>query len=479
MMVVPVVHLLNVLVLVVVAAVADVLPAADPVAGIGHGVGDWRVGLSPAPDSWIPADGGAILEMAPLPFRATPRKRTAPRAGVATQGGGMWRWRKAQVSQGWSWQEPDELKIGRTHAARPSVARSATRAGKHVAATRSLTVAEGRRAGQAGAAAVAAVIGQLHRGVVGRTGACYLLQRQGESRAKGVSRSAGLAVWQGNQGCRVVSVHHLLDDVEVDQDVIAPVGFGFRLGRRERYPQTPLPYLGTKRGQTLRSLWLLAGATNSSPVAGCPAAGRDQLPAAERRPAEEGLEHSNRRTAQREKGFALQPVGPRCLQRATSNPQRQRIPSWAGLAAKTRAEGETPRFLRRETWQSLTTHILSAFPAALHSPCAPHRRKHSVIFNKVAQKFSNRHSVPLRARRRNRPQVSASRIRDGRLALGRMALDVPEAYRRRLVRPCRSRRCWRQTPTGSGRVSPMTSELRSGLVAKMQLLNGGDARRDG
>ena len=82
MMVVPVVHLLNVLVLVVVAAVADVLPAADPVAGIGHGVGDWRVGLSPAPDSWIPADGGAILEMAPLPIGANPRKTQCAQGGV-------------------------------------------------------------------------------------------------------------------------------------------------------------------------------------------------------------------------------------------------------------------------------------------------------------------------------------------------------------------------------------------------------------
>ena len=96
-------HLLEMVV--VVAVDADVLPAADPVAGIGHGVGDWRVGLSPAPDCWIPADRYAMLEMAPLPFRATPRKRTAPRAGVATQRAGLGSSRSAQLGQGWNWRK--------------------------------------------------------------------------------------------------------------------------------------------------------------------------------------------------------------------------------------------------------------------------------------------------------------------------------------------------------------------------------------
>ncbi len=73
-------HLLDVVV--VVAAVTDLLSAADPVAGIGHGVSDWRVGLSPAPDCWIPADRYAMLEMAPLPIRAIPRKTKCAQGGV-------------------------------------------------------------------------------------------------------------------------------------------------------------------------------------------------------------------------------------------------------------------------------------------------------------------------------------------------------------------------------------------------------------
>ena len=101
--------------------------------------------------------------------------------------------------------------------------------------------------GQVEAAAVAAVVGQLRRSFVERAGACYLLRLQDVGRAKGVSRSAGLPVWQGYPGCRVVSVQHLLDAVVVDQGVIAPVGIGFRLGRRERNPPTPQPGLGTTR----------------------------------------------------------------------------------------------------------------------------------------------------------------------------------------------------------------------------------------
>ena len=113
------------------------------------------------------------------------------------------------------------------------------------------------------AAAVAAMVGQLRRSVEERAGAVQSLQRQCESGAKGVCRSAGLAVWQGNPGCRVVSVNHLLYDVDVGQGVIAPAGFGFRLGRRERKPQTPQPGLGTKRDQSHRPLQPLAGAINS------------------------------------------------------------------------------------------------------------------------------------------------------------------------------------------------------------------------
>ena len=110
---------------------------------------------------------------------------------------------------------------------------------------------------------MAAVVGQLRRSVIWRAGTGYLLQQQSEGRAKGVSRSAGVAVLQEDPGCRVVSVHHLLDDVDVDRSVIAPAGFGFRMGRRERYPQTPQPGLGTERDQSHRPRHPSARAINS------------------------------------------------------------------------------------------------------------------------------------------------------------------------------------------------------------------------
>ena len=134
--------------------------------------------------------------------------------------------------------------------------------GNRVAATSARPVVDDRPR-QVEAAAVAAVLGQLRRSVEERAGAVQALQRQGESRSKGVSRSAGFAVWQENPGCRVVSVHHLLDDVDVYRSAIAPAGFGFRLGRRERNPQTPQPGLGTQRDQSLRTLRPSAGAINS------------------------------------------------------------------------------------------------------------------------------------------------------------------------------------------------------------------------
>ncbi|MDE2780770.1 MAG: hypothetical protein OXI91_14005 [Chloroflexota bacterium] len=101
------------------------------------------------------------------------------------------------------------------------------------------------------------MVGQLRRRFEERAGAVQALQRQGESRAKGVSRSAGLAVWQENPGCRFVSVHHLLDDVMVDvgQGSFVPAGFGFGLGRRERNPQR------------LSLVWERSGINRSAPAA--------------------------------------------------------------------------------------------------------------------------------------------------------------------------------------------------------------------
>ena len=267
-------HLLDVVV--VFAVDADVLPGADPVAGIGHGVSDWRVGLSPAPDCWIPAGRYAIMEMAPLPIPATPRKaqcaqgrvhrvRPARGEGALRQGSGDAtgnsgcgagaRHSSARAGVGGNWGAENlrerTLPSRRSRRWQPCCDRS-----------RPVRV-NYDWPGQVEAAAVSAVVGQLRRSVLERTGACYLLQRQGEGRAKGVSRSAGVAVLQEDPGCRVVSVHHLLDDVDVDRSVIAPAGFGFRLGRRERNPQTPQPGLGTQRDQSLRPRHPSAGAINS------------------------------------------------------------------------------------------------------------------------------------------------------------------------------------------------------------------------
>jgi len=85
MMVVVVDYLLAVFVLIVVAAVADLLSVAIPVDGIGHGVGDWRVGLHPAHDSWIPADRYAILEIAPFACPSHPAQ-DAMRPGWCSAG---------------------------------------------------------------------------------------------------------------------------------------------------------------------------------------------------------------------------------------------------------------------------------------------------------------------------------------------------------------------------------------------------------
>ena len=55
-------------------------------------------------------------------------------------------------------------------------------------------------AGHVERAAVAAVVQQLRRSAEERAGAWHLLQRQDEGKAKGVSRSAGVAGMAGKSG---------------------------------------------------------------------------------------------------------------------------------------------------------------------------------------------------------------------------------------------------------------------------------------
>jgi len=139
--------------------------------------------------------------------------------------------------------------------------------GNRVAATSARPVVDDRP-GQREAAAVAAVVGQLRRRLEERAGAVQALQRQGESRAKGVSRSAGLAVWRENPGCRDVSVCHLLDVVIVDvyQDNFVPAGFGFRPGRRERNPRRHS--LGWERSGINRTAPSVRWQERSTPASG-------------------------------------------------------------------------------------------------------------------------------------------------------------------------------------------------------------------
>ena len=189
-----------------------------------------------------------------------------PGSGAVAAKGGYGKWGRAQASRRCRcWQRP----CGEESASRlPGGQVFCDRAtGNRVASASARPSLGNDWPGRVEAATLAAVVGQLRRRFEERAGAVQSLQRQGESRAKVVSRSAGVTVWQGNPRCRVVSVHHLLDAVvvDVDRSAIAPAGLDFRLGRREHNhnSQTPQPGLGTKRGQTLRPLRSAAGETSS------------------------------------------------------------------------------------------------------------------------------------------------------------------------------------------------------------------------
>ena len=191
MVVVAVDHLLDVLVLVVVAAVADVLLIAGPVADASDNAGTWPGSCH----SWHHIGDGAVAcpghpardAMRPRWCSAgqtSPcRRRIASRAGVATQSAGA-----STVRPGLDLAETGGWGLGER-----------TRAGRRSRQWQPCCV-RGRPVrvnydwpGQVEAASVSALVGQPLRSVIERAGACYLLQRQGEGRAKGVSRSANVA----------------------------------------------------------------------------------------------------------------------------------------------------------------------------------------------------------------------------------------------------------------------------------------------
>ena len=146
------------------------------------------------------------------------------------------------------------------------------------------------------------------------------------------------AVGSGNPGCRAVSVSHLLDDDDVPlvRDAVLFLcatswitmlrrGFGFWPGRRQQCrqrlgqdgnpagPTAASPVSDDRSGQLLSLDGCPAtGRISSQPLNGCPAAGG-------------ATSNSDRRTGPGTESCVKSAwSGPRCLRRATSNPQRQR-----------------------------------------------------------------------------------------------------------------------------------------------------------
>ena len=101
-------------------------------------------------------------------------------------------------------------------------------------------------------------------------------------------------------------------------------GFGFRLGRRKGNPQR-LSLGGEDQARNAPGPRRpVAGATKLRAIERLPSNRSGQLRVAGRRPAGEGIKHSNRRTGPGTESYVKSVgSGPRCLRRARSNPQRQ------------------------------------------------------------------------------------------------------------------------------------------------------------
>ena len=189
-----------------------------------------------------------------------------------------------------------------------------------------------------------------------------MLRPQGEESAQRVCAPQFRTVGQGNLECRGVSVRHLL----VDDD---RPGLGYRLGcgmpgeahralqwvgvpagAPRAVPGNASAWVRTERDQAPRSRGPAPGAINPSRQTGA------QQP-------EELRQTPTRRAGPGTKGF-INSVwsGPRCLRRATSNPQRQH--SLAGTFRRanhpygqTRATGIVPPgFYGRKPWIKARQH---------------------------------------------------------------------------------------------------------------------------
>ena len=150
MVVVAVDHLLDVLVLAVVAAVADVLLVAGPVADASDNAGTWpgschpwrHIRYGPVAYPSHPAQDAMRPRWCSAGQASPCRRRIASRAGVATQSAGLECWRKAQYGQGWIWRKGGWEEFGERSSPGGRVTRDRA-GGNRVAATSARPVAEG------------------------------------------------------------------------------------------------------------------------------------------------------------------------------------------------------------------------------------------------------------------------------------------------------------------------------------------------
>ena len=133
---------------------------------------------------------------------------------------------------------------------------------------------------------------------------------------------------------------------------------------------------GTVRDQPRRTRCPTTGAVNSESPDRCPATGGISPGPLNGRPAAGGLKHSDRRAGpETESCVESAWSGPRCLRRATSNPQRQH-PSW-GLWGERIIPTVNPGnrescpqdFYGRKPWKIQTTQPLSQAPGRKKTPC--------------------------------------------------------------------------------------------------------------
>ena len=156
----------------------------------------------------------------------------------------------------------------------------------------------------------------------------------------------------------VFSVCHLLRFSPCGRDTAVNVGrlvkrtarfkwAGIPAGAPRAKPTNAPARVRTTRGQTLRPRRPVAGAINSSHRR-VPSSRRGQLRTAERRPAGEGLKHSNRRTGPRKKDLNTPTIGPALLAESYVKSAAAALP----LGPTSRYDPglrDAPRFLGRET----------------------------------------------------------------------------------------------------------------------------------